>query len=116
MERYQVRKDLQSTGVEEEWYDEARRSRVFERTLYRIGMQEGREEIAVRMPAVSRDVTCKVHVCGRSFRREGDKRHKCVDERRKPVNEQLGAIHCGSCKKWFRTKGGLAVCTCRPSS
>ena len=42
-------------------------------------------------------------MCGmysRSFRRESDrKRHKCVDERRKRVLEQKGAVQCLKCSK-----------------
>ena len=49
------------------------------------------------------------------FRRESDrKRHKCVAERRKPISEQHGAIQCTACSRWFRSRGGLAVHTCRP--
>ena len=39
------------------------------------------------------------------------KRHKCVDERRKPVSEQRGAAQCLICRKWFRSRGGLALHT-----
>ena len=71
--RDQVRRDLQSIGVQEsEWYSEARRSRAGWRTLYRMGMEAGREDATVRMTAGSRDVLCEA--CGRSFRREGDKK------------------------------------------
>ena len=52
--------------------------------------------------------------CGRSFSREVDKaRHKCRVERAKPVREQVGAVQCKDCERWFRSKGGLAVYTCR---
>lgn len=114
--RDQIRKDLKNIGVEEEvWYAEARKSRTGWRALYRIGMEEKKDESSVEMPAEVWEVSCQT--CGRTFRREGDKkRHKCLDERRKPVCEQLGAVRCGSCQKWFRSKGGLAVHTCRPSS
>ena len=63
----------------------------------------------------ARDVVCET--CARKFRREGGKkRHKCVDERRKPVNEQHGAVQCQFCQEWFRSRGRLAVHTCRPGS
>ena len=46
--------------------------------------------------------------CGRRFCRPGDmKRHKCVAERARPVEEQRGAVQCSVCQKWFRSKGGL---------
>ena len=57
------------------------------------------------------DVECEV--CGRNFRREGDKkRHKCMNERRKPVSQQKGAVHCVTCCSWFKSRGGLAVHMC----
>ena len=40
------------------------------------------------------------------------KRHKCTAERQKPVSQQRGAVQCGTCHKWFRSKGGLAVHRC----
>ena len=56
-------------------------------------------------------VTCTV--CGRSFRTESDrKRHKCLDDRRKPVSKQRGAVQCQNCHKWFRSKGGMAAHRC----
>ena len=48
--------------------------------------------------------------CGRGFSRPGDlKRHKCLAERAKPVEEQSGAVQCEACKRWFRSRGGLAL-------
>ena len=94
---------------EDEWYEEAG-SRAGWRAMCRLGM----EELAVtrqsqrQRAAATRDVECEV--CGRKFRRESDrKRHKCVDERRKPVSQQKGAVKCRSCLRWFRNRGGLAV-------
>ena len=52
-------------------------------------------------------------VCCREFRRGSDKkRHKCLDERQKPVNGQRGAVQCHVCLKWFKSKGRLAVHRC----
>ena len=52
-------------------------------------------------------------VCGRAFRRQSDfKRHKCLSERRKPVEQQQGAIQCRECQRWFKSAGGLAVHNC----
>ena len=51
----------------------------------------------------------------RNFRRESDKaRHKCVNERRKPIREQQGATQCLQCTRWFQSRGGLAVHLCVP--
>ncbi len=58
--------------------------------------------------AAAVDVICSV--CGRNFARPGDlKRHKCLQERLKPVKDQQGAVQCGVCQRWFRSAGGLAV-------
>ena len=54
-------------------------------------------------------------MCSRTFRREQDKaRHKCIEERLKPVHQQQGALQCAVCERWFRSKGGLAVNNCNP--
>ena len=51
--------------------------------------------------------------CGRGFSRPGDlKRHKCLAERAKPVEEQSCAVECEVCKRWFRSRGGLALHKC----
>lgn len=83
-----MKKDLKGVRInEEEWYEEARRSRTGWRAMCRLGMEEMAETRQLnRQAAAMRDVECKV--CGRKFRRESDKkRHKCVEERRKPVHE-----------------------------
>ena len=104
-------------GAEDEWYEEAG-SRAGWRAMCRLGMEELAEtrQSQRQRAAATRDVECEV--CGRKFRRESDrKRHKCVDERRKPVSQQKGAVQCGSCRRWFRSRGGLAVHVCsRPGS
>ena len=101
---------------EEKWFEEAVRSRAGWRVLYRDGVDSYRERQIVNAPtAVVRDVVCEV--CSRNFRRESDKaRHKCVNERRKPISEQQGATQCLQCTRWFRSKGGLAVHRCVPQS
>ena len=85
-----MRKDLKDIGVpEQRWYDEAVRSRAGWRTLCCDGIERCREShgLAVHAAVTARDVVCRV--CSRKFRKESDKaRHKCVNERRKPVNEQ----------------------------
>ena len=112
-----MRKDLKDIGVsEEKWFVEALRSRAGWRVLYRDGVDSYRERQTISAPtAVVRDVVCEV--CSRNFRRESDKaRHKCADERRKPISEQQGATKCLQCKRWFRSRGGLAVHRCAPQS
>ena len=54
-------------------------------------------------------------ICHRSFRRPGDKaRHKCSAERSLPIQEQRGAVQCGTCRRWFHSRGGLRVHHCLP--
>lgn len=37
----------------------------------------------------------------------------CVCERVKPVNQHKGAVQCGGCHRWFKSRWGLAVHPCR---
>ncbi len=107
--RDQIRKDLQSIGVEEEeWYAEARRSRGSWRTLYRMGMEE-REETAVRLPAESREVRCRRIAC----RRNGTKpvRHVAGHSEGKGTRRSTsawmkGESQCGSSAELY--SAGLA--------
>ena len=86
-------------GVSEsEWYDEATSSREGWCATYHLGLgtsfgpQNQQQESAPQSGAV------KCGICGRSFRRESDKKkHKCVVERAKPVWEQRGAVQCRTC-------------------
>ena len=57
------------------------------RAMCRLGMEEMMETQRMkRHAAVAKEVMCD---------REGDrKRHKCREERRKPVREQRGAVQC----------------------
>ena len=71
------------------------------------GLQNQQQESAPQSGAV------KFGICGRSFRRESDKkRHKCDAERSKPVWEQRGAVQCGTFQRWFLSHGGLSVHSC----
>ena len=84
------------------------RSRAGWSTLCRDGLEHWREGMGTCAPVAVRDVMCEV--CSRTFRRQSDKaRHKCMEERRKPLREQQRAIQCSNCFKWFRSKGGLTV-------
>ena len=83
------------------------------RDTCRSGMERHTEVQVTQSSAAAREVECEV--CSRKFRRESDKkRHKCLSERNKPVSEQRGAAQCQTCRKWFGSRGGLAVHTCRP--
>ena len=110
-----VRKDLRVIEVnEDKCYDETVTSRASWRALCRDGLESSNrtntEDLSV--PSNMR-VVCER--CQRTFRRESDKkRHKCVDERAKPVHEQRGAVKCNTCNRWSRSKGGLSVHACRP--
>ena len=47
-----------------------------------------------------KNVLCDV--CGMRFRGEnGMASHKYTAERRRPVCEQEGAVHCEECRRWF---------------
>ena len=111
-----VRKDLKDIEVEEnEWYEEARKSRAGWRSLYCAGLESCRKTQETQASVVVRDVVCEV--CSMSFSREGDKkRHKCLNERQKPVSEQRGAVQCLRCVRWFKSKGGLTLHKCIPGS
>ena len=106
-----IRKDLQAIGVpEKQWY-EATVSREGWNTKYqRLQNDLGRQEQA-EPSQQPHQVLCLT--CNRCFRRESDKkRHKCLAERIKPIQEQRGALQCTVCQRWFRSKGGLAVHRC----
>ena len=111
-----AKKDLQQIGIkDDEWYKAATALRDGWRTRCREGVERHRQKQAAARAGVrsngSREVKCIR--CNRTFRREGDrKRHKCVDERRKPLCQQKGAVQCMSCKRWFGSRGGLAVHRC----
>ena len=51
-------------------------------------------------PSMNTEVLCGE--CGRRFCRPGDmKRHKCVVEKARPVEEQREAVQCSVCQKLF---------------
>ena len=60
---------------------------------YRLGMENYKDAQVRENSVAAKDVVCGMYF--RTFRRVGDrKRHKCVNQRRKPVSEQLGAVQC----------------------
>ena len=79
-------------------YDDAVRSRVGWSTLCRDSFEHWRERMETCAPVAVRDVMCEM--CSRIFRRQSDTaRHKCMEERRKPIREQQGSIQCSTCFK-----------------
>ena len=109
--RDMIRQDLKALGISEtEWYKHTSQRDCW-RTIYLKGLTDQCSQQQLRSSQPQSQVTCEG--CGRSFRRAGDKaRHKCIDERRKPVHEQRGAVQCSSCSRWFRSRGGLSVHRC----
>ncbi len=105
-----VKEDLQQIGVKDEWYKLATTSRDGWRSRYREGVRRQLESRAAKSrssvgrgmwcgqcnrrfrrkarsrSSVGREVWCGR--CNRRFRREADKkRHKCADERKKPLSQ-----------------------------
>ncbi len=97
--------DFKTVGLSDgSWYD-----KTLDRKQWRDMWKKKLVESHQPQPRGMRPMLCSE--CGRSFSREVNKaRHKCRVERAKPVSEQVGAVQC---KRWFRSKGGLAVHTCR---
>ena len=110
-----IRSDLKLLGVPEgEWYREAC-SRDEWRVRCRSELVSEDPSTDIRSASLPSRVSCDV--CHRTFRRESDKnRHKCIEERQKPVSEQRGSTQCTTCDRWFRSRGGLAVHHCRPGT
>ena len=94
-----------------------RRSRAGWRALCQVQLEHCRETRTAQAQAsiAVREVVCESY--SRSFRSESDKnRHKCVDERLRPVCNQCGPVQCPQCQRRFRSKGGLAVHRCVPEA
>ena len=105
-----AKKDLKAVMIDEDtWYDKA-----LNRQEWLDACREGvskYHQAQQQLPRRPKEVECTV--CGRQFRRECDKaRHKCSQERRRPVREQEGAVRCDVCGRWFRSRGALAVHRC----
>ena len=108
-----IKKDLVALKIPlDTWYDQTQNRKSWcefcgEGTLaYQLYLQQLRQQRS------SRTIEC--NICGRFFHREVDKaRHKCLNERQKPVCQQQGSVQCGSCGRWFRSRGGLTVHRCQ---
>jgi len=107
-----IRRDLQAICIpEEEWYKTAL-SRERWSTTYQGLQNDPSQQEHAEQSQQPHQVKCLT--CNRCFHRESDKkRHKCLSERAKPIQEQRGAVHCTVCQRWFRSKGGLKVHKCR---
>ena len=68
----------------------------------------------LRIETTAKSVCCAI--CERLFATESVlRRHKCREERLKPIHEQAGAVLCETCHRWFASRGGFAVHSCSPS-
>ena len=108
-----IRRDLSNLKVpEESWYKEAATSRPHWRSIYKEGLLNIVDNTRTVSDPSENQVKCDE--CHRCFKRESDKkRHKCISERQKPVSEQRGAVQCTQCRRWLRSRGGLAVHRCQ---
>ena len=109
-----IRRDLRFLDLSGEHWYEAAQSRRSWRVTCSDGLEvaQQQQQQHQRAPSPERQVGCTQ--CRRVFRREADKRrHKCLQERQKPVSEQLGAVQCTICHRWFRSRGGLTVHRCQ---
>ena len=106
-----IRRDLKSLSVpEEHWYNAALHRSNW-RDIYNDKLEAEQHQQQLRLMPSQGQVQCQE--CRRMFQREADKsRHKCTDERKKPICEQRGAVQCAACCRWFRSKGGLSVHRC----
>ena len=111
--RDQVRQDLNAGRVpENQWYEDAS-NRAAWRDTYCRGLEDLHCQQQQSCARAQRQVLCQI--CGRNFRREGDKaRHKCVSERQIPTWQQGGAVQCPTCNRWFSSQRGLTVHRCTP--
>jgi hypothetical protein len=111
-----IRSDLRDIQVEESgWYDRATTSRCEWKSTCRQGVERHQEISCHQRATECRPQQYECEVCHRRFSRDSDrKRHKCVNERSKPAQEQRGAVQCQTCRRWFRSKGGFGcpqMCT-----
>ena len=106
-----AKKDLKAVQVGKDWY-----SVTQDRGKWRSAWSQNLEEHQAGQQRGwlrgEKNVLC--NGCGRSFQRESDKaHHKCAAERKRPVCEKEGAVQCEECRRWFCSRGGLAVHRCR---
>ena len=103
-------KELQAISVpEQQWHRETASREEWRAKYQRLQSDPGQKEHA---GPSQQPHPVKCLECNRCFRRD-KKRHKCLAERAKPIQEQHSAAQCAVCKRWFRNKGGLKVHRCR---
>jgi len=104
-----VKKDLQAVGIyadpqdRKQWY-----------TKYKARAQNYQQSQKDGKRNAERSLECTLR--RRMFRREAVMaRHKCK-EREKPVCQQESAAQSPACEQWFKSRGGIAVHHCQPST
>ncbi len=101
-----VRDDLKALNMYDRWYDQA-----MDRSEWIHSISDAIADRRTSQPRQCKTFCCDT--CLRSFKRVGDlTRHKCTAERQKPVCQQVGAVQCLQCDRWFASRGGLAVHRC----
>ncbi len=77
------------------WYEMAQKRKEWYMTYSEgLVMHQQRQKAGRKVEVCS----IKCNLCMRLYRRESDKaRHKCVEDRAKPVKEQDGSVECGEC-------------------
>ena len=99
-----IRKDLKDIHISKtERYREARKSRVEWKALGQHGLANYCKSTVTEASLGVYEIECVV--CSRRFRRENDRRHKCIEENQKHISEQRGAAQHQTCHSWFRSRG-----------
>ena len=82
-----IRKDLKDIEVnEDEWYEEATRSRAGWRATCKLGMERQEEAQVAQSLVAAREIKCEV--CSRTFRRESDRKRQ-MPEGEEPTSERV---------------------------
>ena len=115
-----IHKDLKEMGVpENKWYEKVITSKArwqhICRTSISIEIDQQQKQQQQASDQTPTQVQCTT--CQQTFRRESDmKRHKGLQERKKPISEQQGAVQCSLCSRWFTSQGGLAMHHCQATT
>ena len=110
-----IRMDIKDAGVPgDKWYEKATASKVEWRRLCckmaeEIQQQQSLSKLSLTNHLTGFNVLSVYGNSGEKCLIYYMKRHECLDERRKPINEQRGAEQCSICERWFARRGGLAV-------
>ena len=92
-----IRKDLKEIEVpENKWYEEMTTSKAKWHATCRTALEKEQHQQQQRRHTADQPLNqLQCQTCLRTFRREGDMRHKCLSER------QRTAVQCSVCHKWF---------------